>query len=149
MAAPAPGPGVIAVFYAAIALGVVLLVLDLRGRLRLPAGRARWWRIVGLAAAAGPGLGLTLALLTRRLEATGSTASLVAFADTACFVALVVGALVRPEATGSTRLRRLAYGGLLAVGAMPSWVLLPLAAMLPFAAGALVRPVESSPDAAT
>jgi hypothetical protein len=130
---------VILVFYACLAVGLALLVQDLRGRFAASPDRVRWWRRIGIVAAAGPGLGPCLAGLTGRLEVTWPF-PLIAIGYLIAFLIFTTGVLELAGDRASARLRRVGYVGLLVLGALPSWVLLVLAPAVLVAGVALARP---------
>ena len=119
------------VFYGFLVVGLLLLVADLSGRLIVPRDRVRWWRWIGLAAAAGPGIAPLL------YGATG-----VGVADLVCFAAMAFGVLGHPPADAAPRLRRGGYAGLLLIGALPSWALIFLTPLVALAGLALARAPE-------
>lgn len=126
-------------FYAFLLLGLVLLGLDVADRLRVAPERARWWRWIGIAAAAGPGLAPLLAWLTGQLSVSWPF-PLIALAYLAFFAAFAVGALGWLGVSVSLWLRRAGYLGLLILAALPSWVLLLLTPLVAIAGLGLSRP---------
>jgi hypothetical protein len=129
------------VFYACLAVGAVLLVEDVRGRFTASPERVRWWARIGIVAAAGPGLAPLLAWLTGRLEVTWPY-PLIALGDLVFFLVFVAGVLGLAGGHGSAPLRRAGYLGLLAVAALPSFVLLVLTPLVALAGVALARPAS-------
>ena len=129
------------VFYACLAVGVVLFVEDLRGRFTASPERVRWWGRIGIAAAAGPGLAPLLAWLTGRLEVTWPY-PLIAFGYLVFFLVFVAGVLGLAGDHASAPLRRVGYLGLLALAALPSFVLLVLTPLVALAGVALARPAN-------
>ena len=127
------------VFYACLAIGVVLLVEDLCGRLTASPERVRWWRRIGIAAAAGPGLAPLLAWLTGRLEVSWPY-PLIALGYLLFFLVFAAGALGLAGEHASPPLRRGGYLGLVVLAALPSWVLLALTPLVALAGIALARP---------
>jgi hypothetical protein len=127
----------IAVFYAFIAGGAVLLALDIAGRLTVRS-RVGLWRAIGVIAAAGPGIAPILSIVTNRLTYEGLTFPAVAVAYLAAFLLFVAGVSGRAGDT-SLLLRRVGYVGLLVLGAIPSWVLLVLTPLIFIAGAGLVR----------
>ena len=115
----------ILVFYGFLVIGLGLLILDVTGRLVVAPERARWWRWVGLAAAAGPGLGPLIAWITGQLIVSWPF-PLIAFGYVSLFLAFATGALDLAGTRTSVGLRRVAYAGLLLLAALPSFVLLML-----------------------
>lgn len=128
----------ILVFYGFLLLGLGLLLLDLTDRLRVAAERARWWRWIGIAGAAGPGLAPLIAAVTGRLVVTWPF-PLIASTYLVLFVAFALGAFEWLGPRLSTWLRRGAYLGLLLLAALPSWVLLFLTPMVAVAGLGLSR----------
>jgi hypothetical protein len=127
------------VFYACLAVGVVLLVEDVRGRFTASPERVRWWARIGIAAAAGPGLAPLLAWLTGRLEVTWPY-PLIALGYLFSFLVFAVGVLGLAGDNASAPLRRAGYLGLLALAALPSFVLLVLTPLVALAGVGLARP---------
>jgi hypothetical protein len=130
---------VIFVFYAFLAVGVALLAQDLRGRFTAAPERIRWWRRIGVAAAAGPGLAPLLAWILGRLDVTWPY-PLIAFGYVIFFLAFAAGVLAGDSLRAGALLRRAGYVGLLALAALPSWVLLLLTPLVALAGLALARP---------
>lgn len=128
------------VYYAFLIVGLLLLLADLTGRLRVSPKRVRWWRWIAVAAAAGPGLAPLL--WCSIYHACGGPFPLIQSAYLVAFGAFAVGALVpyRPE---SVVLRRAGYVGLLLLAALPSWVLLVLTPFVALAGIGLAR--EAAP----
>lgn len=129
----------IVVFYACLAIGVAFLVQDLRGRFTASPDRVRWGAWIGIAAAAGPGLAPLLAWLTGLLDVTWPY-PLVALGDLLFLLVFTAGVLGHAGDHASVPLRRAGYLGLLALGALPSFVLLLLAPFVALAGVALARP---------
>ena len=129
--------------YAFVLVGLALLIADVLGALRASPARARWWRIIGLVAAAGPGLAPILAWLTGRLVFEGWLFPAVSVAYLLAFVAFATGVWERLGGA-SILVRRVAYGLLLALSAIPSWILLVLTPLVAIGGLALVRPTEVS-----
>ncbi len=129
---------VIWLLYACLVLGAVLLVADIAGRFNGPPERVRWWRAIGLLAAAGPGLAPLLGWLG------GSSVSwpypLIAAAYFAAFVLLTAGVLGWRGRSASAALRRAGYLGLLVLGTLPGWALLFLTPAIALAGVALIQP---------
>lgn len=136
--------------YGCLVLGAVLLVADIAGRLHGPPERIRWWRAIGLLAAAGPGLAPMLGWLTGGLSVSWPF-PLIAAAYFAAFALLTAGVLGVRGQSGSAGLRRVGYLGLLVLGAIPSWVLLFLAPAILLAGVSLIEPrqVAATSDIAT
>jgi hypothetical protein len=122
------------VFYGFLIVGLLLLVADLSGRLVVPRERVRWWRWIGLAAAAGPGIAPLL------YGATG-----VGVADLVCFATMALGVLGLAPAAVATMLRRGGYVGLLVIGALPSWALISVTPFVALAGIALARAPKELP----
>ena len=116
------------VLYGFLLMGLALLAADLSGRLVVSRARVRWWRWIGLVAAAGPGIAPLLH------GATG-----VGIADLACFATLATGVLETSSPRRSAFLRRVGYVGLLVIGALPSWALIFLTPFVALAGMALAR----------
>ncbi|CAN5739259.1 hypothetical protein BH24CHL5_BH24CHL5_12500 [soil metagenome] len=116
----------ILVFYGLWLLGVVLLVLDISGRFRVPARRASVLKVIGLAALAIPALVPLAAVYGHWWEWSGVIFPIVAHAYPVLagvyLVAIAVGKGMKMRL-----LSRVAYVGLLALAAIPSFVLLPIA----------------------
>ena len=130
------------VFYFCLAVGVTLLLMDATGQLRFQSGTARRLRALGVIAAAGPGLGPILALVTGRLEA-GWPFPLIALAYLGLFLgytAAVAGWL--GTARGGGGLRRTLYAGLIFLAALPSMGLLLLTPLVMIAGLGLSRPLR-------
>ncbi len=127
------------VFYALVLGGAVLLVLDVTGHLGAPPGRVWPWRRVGLVAAGGPGLAPLLLWITDRLAVSWPYPA-VAGGYFLAFLVFAAGVVDwKDRRPASIWLRRAGYLGLLALAAIPSWVLLLLSPLV-FGAGAgLVR----------
>ena len=128
----------IAFSYGFIVGGAILLVLDARGRLATSPSRMRLWRAIGVAAAAGPGLAPIGAVVTNSFIYEGLTFPTVAVAYLLAFLTFVAGASGL-AGIASLGLRRIGYAVLLALGAIPSFVLLPLAPLIFVAGAGLVR----------
>jgi len=124
------------VFYGLLIVGVLMLIADLAGRFVAQPDRVRAWRAIGLLAAAVAGLGPLLPLVTLTWTLPYP---LIAGAYLVLFIAFLAGTL---GAAGrlAISLQRAAYAGFLILGALPSWVLLPLSAAVALAGIALVRP---------
>ncbi len=121
-------------FYGFLLIGLLLLVADLSGRLIVSRERLLWWRWIGLAAAAGPGVAPLL-----------YGATVVGVADLACFAAIAAGVLGLASATAARWLVRIGYLGLLIIGALPSWALIFLTPFVALAGLALAQaPAEST-----
>ncbi len=121
-------------FYGFLLIGLLLLVADLSGRLLVSQERVRWWRWIGLAAAAGPGVAPLV-----------YGATVVGVADLACFAAMAAGVLGLAPPTVAPWFRRIGYGGLLVIGALPSWALISLTPFVALAGLALARAREETP----
>ena len=121
-------------FYGFLLIGLLLLVADLSGRLIVSRERLLWWRWIGLAAAAGPGVAPLL-----------YGATVVGVADLAFFAAIAAGVLGLAPATAARWLVRIGYLGLLIIGALPSWALIFLTPFVALAGLALAQaPAEST-----
>lgn len=118
-------------FYAFLLVGLGLLAADLAGVLRVSARRLRWWRWIGLAAAAGPGLAPALAAATGRLVWSWPF-PLIAFGYGLAFAVFALGILL-PQVGPGRLLRRSGYIGLLLLAALPSWVLIVLTPLVAIA----------------
>jgi hypothetical protein len=118
-------------FYGFLVLGLLLLVADMSGRLIVSRERVRWWRWIGLAAAAGPGIAPLL-----------YGATVVGAANLVCFAAIAAGVLGLASATAAPWFRRIGYVGLIAIGALPSWALIFLTPFVALAGLALARAPE-------
>jgi hypothetical protein len=137
---------VIGLFYLFLLLGLTLLAMDVTGGLRIAPKRARWWRRIGVVAAAGPGLAPMLGWLTGRL-AVEWPFPMIALAYLGLFVAFTAGVAgwpgARPDGeAGGLGLRRTAYLGLILLAALPSMVLLVLTPFVAIAGLALARPAR-------
>ena len=122
------------VFYGFLLIGLTLLVADVTGRLVVSPVRLRWWRWIGLAAAAGPGFAPLL------YGVTG-----VGIADLVCFATMAIGVVGKFPPEGGARLRRIGYAGLLLIGAIPSWALIFLTPFVALAGLALARAPQEIP----
>ncbi len=122
-------------YYAFLLVGLGLLAADLAGVLRVSAGRLRWWRWIGLAAAAGPGLAPALAAATGRLVWSWPF-PLIAFGYGLAFAVFALGILL-PQVGPGRWLRRSGYVGLLLLAALPSWVLIVLTPLVAIAGAGL------------
>jgi len=130
---------VILLFYALVLGGAALLVLDVTGHLGVPPGRVWPWRRVALVAAGGPGLAPLLVWLTDRLG-VGWPYPAVASGYFLAFLIFAAGVVDwRDRRRASIWLRRAGYLGLLALAAIPSWVLLVLTPLVFVAGAGLVR----------
>lgn len=137
----------ILLFYFFLAVAVTLVLMDATGQMRFDARRARRLRVVGLVAAAGPGLAPALALVTGRLD-VGWPFPLIAVAYLGLFVAYVAAVAGWLSAGGGgAGLRRTIYTGLILLAALPSMVLLVLAPFVAIAGCALARPLPQADEA--
>ena len=125
--------------YLFVAIGLAILVQDLRGRFRVPRRRLRLFQWVGIAAAAGPTLAPPIAWAIGRLQASWPF-GLVALVDVLAFALFAVGVLRRASPERSTLLRRVGYILILLVAALPSWVLIIFAPFVALAAAGLAQP---------
>jgi hypothetical protein len=130
---------VIFMLYGCLVGGIVLLVAELRGRLTVPAGQLGRWRLLGVVAAAVPGIGPLLAWITGSLGVSWPF-PLVAIAYVVAFAVLALGVAGWTSSGSSRVLRRIGYLGLLVLGALPSFVLLLLAPAILLAGATLVEP---------
>jgi hypothetical protein len=133
--------------YVFLVVGIFLLYADLTGRLTVSQRRVRWWRWIGVAAAAGPGLAPLLGALTGRLTVAWPF-YLIAIGYLLAFGAFALGALL-PNRPGSLLLRRSGYAALLLLAALPSWALLLLTPFVAIAGVGLARqeaPASQRPD---
>lgn len=125
-------------FYLALLVGVAFLVADMLDRLRVDERRLRWRR--GIAAIATLFVALQPALFGLRMP------DAVRFPFPLIAVLYLVGGLVYLAGmAGDERLialwlRRIGYGMLLALGALPSFLLLFLAPVIAMAGIGLARP---------
>jgi len=117
---------VIVIFYGVWLLGLSLLLLDIVGRFVTSPRAARILRRFGLAAVSAPAVLPILAVYGRWWDWSGITFPAIAHGYAALGALFIVGVLVSHRAIGRW-LARLAYAGLLALAAIPSFVLLPLA----------------------
>ena len=115
----------IVLFYGVWLLGLVLLVLDLAGRFYTSTNTARLFRVMGLLAISVPAVIPLMAVYGRWWTWSGLTFPLIAHAYTVLAAVYVVGILVARGAVGRL-IARLSFVGLLALAAIPSFVLLPL-----------------------
>jgi len=120
------------VYYAFLVVGLVLLLADLTGRLRVLPPRVRWWRWLGVAAAAGPGIAPILYWWIYGMSPLIAVAYLLAFG------VFALGALL-PHRPRSALLRRGGYVALLLLAALPSWVLIVLTPFVAIAGIGLAR----------
>jgi hypothetical protein len=127
--------------YAFVLVGLALLVGDVLGLLRASTARTRWWRIIGLVAAAGPGLAPIIAWLTGRLASEGWVFPAVSAGYLLSYLLWVAGVAGRLGAA-SVLARRTAYAVILALASIPSWVLLVLTPLVAIAGLALVQPTD-------
>lgn len=129
----------IAVFYAFVVAGAAMLVLDLRGRLTVRS-RVGLWRTIGVIAAAAPGLTPILSVVTNRLGYDGLIFPVVSVGYLSAFALFAVGVLDwNDRRRSSLLLRRLGYVALLALSAIPSFVLLAFTPLIFIAGAGLVR----------
>lgn len=137
------------VFYLFLAVGVTLVLMDATGQMRFAARTARRLRIVGVVAAAGPGLAPTLAMVTGRLE-VGWPFPLIAMAYLGLFIAYAAAVAGWLSASGGgAGLRRTVYTALILLAALPSAALLVLTPFVALAGCALAQPLARPPgDAA-
>jgi hypothetical protein len=117
---------VLFVAYGVWFLGLLLLLLDAGGHFRTSEPVARVSKLVGLAALSIPAVVPLLAVYGRWWEWSGWIFPAVAHAYSALAALFVAGVIVGRRNVGR-RLARLAYIGLLALAAVPSFVLLPIA----------------------
>ncbi len=126
--------------YLFVLAGMWLLYLDLRGSLVVPRKRLMWWRWIGIAAAAGPGLAPMLGWAAGTLVTSGWWPfGVVATAYLVSFGIFALGAVDLSDGPRSVKLRRLGYAGLLLLSLLPSWVLVILAPAVALAGIGLVR----------
>lgn len=134
------------VSYGLLVLGIALLVLDAMGRFRVARRSAGALRVVGLAALAIPALIPLAAVYGRWWEWSGPVFPVIAHAYTV-LAAIYAVAIILAGGAGGRRLSRAAYACLLALAAVPSWALLPIAGPTVGLAGlALARSRMSNPE---
>lgn len=126
-------------FYGWVIIGAVLLTVSVQGRLTVPAEQVSRWRVLGLVAAAGPGLAPFLAWLTGSLGASWPF-PIIAIGYVLAFAILAIGVQGWLGDGASRSLRRVGYLALLVLGALPSWVLLVLTPATLLAGASLVEP---------
>lgn len=126
------------ILYMALLVGAALLVADLLDRLRVDERRLRWWR--GIAAIAAVFAGLQPAIFGLRVpDGVRFPFHLIAAAYLVA-AALYLAGMAGGEGHRALRLRRGGYGMLLALGALPSFLLLFLAPVIALAGIGLARP---------
>ena len=125
------------VFCACLLGGVVLLILDVRGRLVASPGRVRWSQRLGVAAAGAAGLAPALGWATGGLLVTWPF-PVFALAYALAFATFAGGVFGLGGAAHATILGRGGYLGLLLLNAVPSTLLI-LAPLLLVAGFALAR----------
>ena len=137
------------VFYFFLAVAVTLVLMDATGQMRFRARTARRLRIIGVVAAAGPGLAPALALASGQLE-VGWPFPLIAMAYLGLFIAYAAAVAGWLSAGGGAGLRRTVYTGLILLAALPSMVLLILTPFVAIAGCGLARPLvdDSGPGTA-
>jgi hypothetical protein len=126
-------------FYAFTVIGVILLGMDIAGRLTANGSRLRLRKGVGIAAAIVTGLTPLLLFTTARIQVGPGFTFFMAGYLVALAVYLI-GLLVRPNAAVSRWVSRIGYALLLGMASLPSFVLLVLAAPAALAGIALTRP---------
>lgn len=128
------------IFYLALLIGVAFLAADVLDKLRVEPRRLRWWRGIAMIATLFVGLQPTLFAL-RAPDWVQFPFHLIAavylFAGLLHLVGMATG-----EESAALWLRRIGYGLLLAVGALPSFLLLLLTPVIALAGIGLVRPVD-------
>jgi hypothetical protein len=132
--------------YLFVLVGMALLYLDLGGRLVVPRKRLVWWRWIGIAAAAGPGLAPVLGWAVGTLVTSGWWPfGVIASAYLVSFLVFALGAIDLSDRARSVRLRRVGYLGLLLLSLLPSWVLVVLAPAVALAGIGLARAKPEAP----
>jgi hypothetical protein len=126
-------------FYAFTVLGLVVLGLDVAGRLTADDSQLPFRKTVGIAAAVITGLTPLLLWKLGRIE-VGPGFTVIAIAYLATLVTYLAGLLLRPSSPISRWVSRIGYAVLLAMASLPSFVLLVLAAPASLAAIGLTRP---------
>jgi hypothetical protein len=126
-------------FYAFTVLGLVVLGLDVAGRLTADDSQLPFRKTVGIAAAVITGLTPLLLWKLGRIE-VGPGFTVIAIAYLAALVTYLAGLLLRPSSPISRWVSRIGYAVLLAMASLPSFVLLVLAAPASLAAIGLTRP---------
>jgi hypothetical protein len=130
---------VIVVFYGCVLGGVALLYLDVAGRLTV-GSRVGLWRSVGVAAAAGPGLAPIIYAIREPTGYSGVIFPAISVAYLVAFLAFAIGAMDWYDRRSiSVPLRRAGYAVLLALSAIPSFVLLILTVFVFVAGTGLLR----------
>lgn len=132
------------VFYGSIALGASLLVLDLRGVLRVAPAPLQGCRLIASLAV----LLLAVASVATLAYVAPGGPSLLLIVVIATYLiggGLYLTTLFVERGHRSDRIRRLAYASLLVVGLIPSFVLLALAPATALAGLGLVRPRGPDP----
>lgn len=128
------------VFYLALLIGVAFLGADVLDRLRVDERRLRWRR--GIAAVATIFVGLQPALFALGTpDAVRFPFHLIA-AGYLVATAIYLAGMAGGEGAAVLWLRRIGYGVLLALGALPSWLLLFLAPVIAMAGIGLARPAN-------
>jgi hypothetical protein len=133
---------VFVIYYVNIAIGVVLLALDIRGVLRARGTRLVFLRLAGVAAAGVASLTPFIWWHGGSPLPRGSVFPLIAYAYLVLYAVFTAGSLLSSGSRPTRWAQRLAYAGLLVLSAIPSFVLLPLSAPMAIAGAALVRPSE-------
>jgi hypothetical protein len=128
----------IGVLYGFLAVALGFLFLDVSGRLRVDQRRAWWWHRLGIVAAAGPGLGPIVSLVSGSLVAAWPF-PMIAAAYLGLFLAYAAGVSGWPGGAAGLGLRRSAYLGLILLAALPSMVLLLLTPFVAIAGLGLAR----------
>lgn len=124
----------------ALLVGVGLLVADMLNRLRVDERRVRWWRAIAAIAALFVGLQPVVFGL-RTPEAVMYPFHLVAIGYLAAAATFLAG-LVVGDGAAALWLRRIGYGVLLLLGALPSLLLLFLTPVIALAGIGLARPAS-------
>lgn len=125
-------------FYVFTVLGIVVLGLDIAGRLTADDMQLPLRKAVGIAAALITGLTPLLLWMLGRIE-VGPGFTVIAIAYLAALATYMAGLLVRPNHPISRWVSRIGFALLLAVASLPSFVLLVLAAPASLAGIGLTR----------
>ena len=132
--------------YLFVLVGMTLLYADRSGKLLVPRKRLVWWRWIGIAAAAGPGLAPMLGWAVGTLVTSGWWPfGVVASAYLVSFLVFAVGAIDLSDSERGARLRQIGYVGLLLLSLLPSWVLVVLAPAVALAGIGLARAKPEAP----
>ena len=126
-------------FYAFTVIGVMLLGMDIAGRLTVDRRQLVLRKSIGIVAAIVTGLTPLLLWTTSRIE-VGPGFTFIAIGYLMALAVYLMGLVFRPESPNSRRVSRIGYAFLLAMASLPSFVLLVLAAPAALAGVGLTRP---------